>query len=95
MREAPIKSVPFITISILERAISPVKIVGGASARLAGCSRGRRPGKELIHLVHPAVRDHLFHLVRVRQVRERIAVNHDEVGEFTGLDGARVESEPG
>ena len=45
---------------------------------------------QLRHIVGAAVRDDFLHLVGVGNVRERIAIDHDHVGELAGLDRAAV-----
>src|SRR5436190_1337202 len=45
-------------------------------------------------VVKPAVEHRVAHLARVADVGERVLVEHDEVGELAGFEGAEVLVEP-
>src|SRR5437773_6222958 len=67
---------PRLTVKLLRDGRSkPRPLLGRGLVR-------RRGVEQLAHLVNAAVRDHTFDLVRVRDVRERVAVDDEEVGEL-------------
>ena len=66
--------------------------IARASPPRAVAARGTTTN-QLGRIVDAAVRNHALHLVRIRDIVERIARDDDDVGQFARLDGAGIEPE--